>query len=98
VPLGRYLRRRFVPQLTQSEIPNRQGAKNAMTEMSYWEGTNESSEDLITWFSGFSVQSLEDCILGDLGVMAVQGFLRISAETAFLKAIGPMPSVCGVGA
>jgi hypothetical protein len=61
----------------QSEIPNRQGAKNAIDEMAHWEGTNESSESPIPVFSSSSVQRPEYRILGDLGVMAVQGFSRI---------------------
>jgi hypothetical protein len=45
-----------------------------MDEMAHWEGTNESSDSPIPVFSSSSVQSQEDRILGDLGVMAVQGF------------------------
>ena len=68
------------------KLPNRQGAKNAMVKMAYCEGTNNSLEVPITAFSGSSLQSPEDRVLGDLGlpvrgtqtgVMAVQVFFGL---------------------
>jgi hypothetical protein len=60
-----------------SRILNRQGAKNAKSEMAYWGEKNETSEGPRNRFSRSSMEGSEHRILGDLGVMAVQGFSRI---------------------
>jgi len=61
----------------QSEIPNRQDAKNAMAEIAHWEETDETPNGPKAAPSGCWVQRPEDHTLGNLGAMAVQRFYRI---------------------
>jgi hypothetical protein len=71
----------------QSEITNRQGAKNAKAEIAHWGETNETFDRPRSAFSGSSLEGSEHRILGDPGtqgsrwvIMAVQGFSRISVN------------------
>jgi hypothetical protein len=68
--------------LPQSEITNRQGAKNAKAEIAHWGETNETFNRPMSAFSGSSLEGSEHRIFGDLGVMAVQIFLGSGLEVA----------------
>jgi hypothetical protein len=60
----------------QSDIINRQGAKNAKSEVAHWEETNRTHDGPMNGDSRPSMEKSEFLILGDIGVMAVQGLSR----------------------